>query len=65
MLAIKYFLEAANRILNFYIFSCHTGENLGNSKWLRQKALNFTGPGNGDLVFFRKLVHAEDGNDIL
>src|SRR5690606_37886980 len=41
------------------------GELLGDVGVLRQEALNPAGPADEDLVLFRQLVDAEDGDDVL
>src|SRR5258708_34328710 len=41
------------------------GEDFGNMERLRQEALDLARARHRDLVFFRELVHAENGDDIL
>src|SRR6187402_1083803 len=41
------------------------GEDFGNVERLRQEALDLAGAGHRQLVLFRKLVHAENGDDVL
>src|SRR5688572_13206876 len=40
-------------------------KDLGDEEGLRQKPLDLARPGDGELVLFGELVHAEDGDDIL
>src|SRR3977135_942446 len=40
-------------------------EDFGNKERLRQETLDLAGAGDRDLVVFRKLVHAENGDDVL
>src|SRR5712675_2574910 len=42
-----------------------TGEDFGNMKRLRQEALDLARARHRDLVLFRELVHAENGDDVL
>ena len=41
------------------------GEDLGHVEGLGQEALDLPGAGHGQLVLFRELVHAENGDDVL
>ena len=41
------------------------GEHFGDEEGLRQEALDLAGAGDGELVLFRKLVHAQNGDDVL
>ncbi len=42
-----------------------TREDFGNVERLRQETLDFTRAGNGEFVFFRQLVHTQNGDDVL
>src|SRR5438045_1903252 len=41
------------------------GEDFGDVERLAQEALDLAGAADGQLIFFGKLVHAEDGDDVL
>src|SRR4029079_7073394 len=41
------------------------GEHFGDEERLRQEALDLPGSGHRDLVLFGKLIHAENGDDVL
>jgi len=43
----------------------HAGKLLGHVEGLRQEFLHFSGASHGELVFFRKLVDAQNRNDVL
>src|SRR5690606_25085107 len=47
------------------VFAGAAGEHFCHEEGLGQKALDFTGAGDHQLIFFRELVHAENGNDVL
>src|SRR5690606_3754081 len=42
-----------------------TGEHLSHEEGLRQEAFDLTSARNRELVLFRKLIHAENGDDVL
>ena len=63
--AIDDFFEAANRVLQFHIGAGSSSEGFGDVKGLGQEALNFARPSDGHAVFFRKLIHTENRDDIL
>src|ERR1700694_1173187 len=56
--------EAADRVLERDEFSRRAGEDLGDEKRLRQKALNLPRPRDRKLVLGRELVHAQNGDDV-
>jgi len=58
-------LEATDRILEFDVFARITRELLGDEERLREEFLDLSGPGNGQFVVVRKLVHTKDVDDIL
>ena len=41
------------------------GEHFGDVERLGEEALDLAGAADGQLILFRKLVHAEDGDDVL
>src|SRR5258708_4579229 len=58
-------LEAANGLLDRYVFGRGAGEDFGHGERLRKEALDFAGAIDGLLVLGRELVGAEDGDDVL
>src|SRR6185312_3647920 len=58
-------LEAADGVLERHDLAILPGEHLGNVEGLRQEALHLARPVDRELVLFRQLVHAEDGDDVL
>lgn len=42
-----------------------TCEDLSNLEWLGQETLYFPCTGHSQLVFLRKFIHTQDGNDVL
>src|SRR6266566_8667296 len=57
-------LETADRVLERNEFSRRAGEDLGDEKRLRQKALNLPRPGDRKLVLGRELVHTQNRDDV-
>src|SRR5450755_1526946 len=57
-------LEAADRFLQRHVLALGAGEHLGDEEGLAEEALDLAGAGDGELVFRRELVHAEDGDDV-
>src|SRR3954469_6864942 len=58
-------LEAADGVGNRHVLPGQPGELLADEKWLRHEALDAPGAADGQLVFFRQLVDAEDRDDVL
>src|ERR1035437_2906085 len=58
-------LEAAHGVGNLHISPWDAGELLGNVEGLRKELLHLAGAGHGELVFFRELVDAQNGDDVL
>ena len=61
----KQYLEAANVLLQFHIFSWGTSEDFSDMERLAQESLDLTGTGNSQFIIFTKLIHSQNGNDIL
>ena len=64
-MCIRDSLEAADGFRNRHILALEARELLRNVEWLRQEVLYLAGAGNGQLILVGKLIHAEDGNNIL
>src|SRR5680860_1656427 len=58
-------LEGADGVGEIDEGAGRAGEDLGHEEWLRQEALHLAGPRHRQLVLFRQLVHAENGDDVL
>ena len=58
-------LERADGVFQRDEFAVGTGELLGHEEGLRQEALDLAGARDDQLVLFRQLIHAEDGDDVL
>src|SRR6184192_4274416 len=54
-------LEGFDRVFELDLNAGRAGEHRRHVEWLRQEALDLAGAGNGELVLFGKLVHAENG----
>src|SRR5215469_1847623 len=65
VLAFDDLFEAAHGVLNLHIASLIAGKLLRHMEGLREELLDLTRASDGDLVFFRKLVDSEDGDDVL
>src|SRR5438270_12036684 len=65
VLARDHRLERADRVVELDELAGDPGEYLGDVERLRQEALDLAGPGNDQFVLFGKLIHAEDGDDVL
>src|SRR5262245_1935480 len=65
VVAVAKSLEALDRVGQLDERARPAGEYLGDMEGLRQEALDLAGAGDGDLVLFRQLVHAENGDDVL
>ena len=64
-LALQNLLEAAHRLANGHVAARAPGEGLGHEHGLRQEALDLARPHHRQLVFLGKLLHAQDGDDVL
>ena len=58
-------VEGADRLLQRRGHSREAREHLGHEEGLAQEALDLAGPGHGELVVLRQLVHAENSDDVL
>src|ERR1019366_3453213 len=56
--------ETADRVLERNEFSRRAGEDFGDEKRLRQKALNLPRPRDRNFVLGRKFVHSKNRNDV-
>src|SRR5438105_5860183 len=63
-LAVHDHLEALDRLLERDVLARRSGENLGHVEGLRQEALDLARTPDRELVLGRKLVHAEDRDDV-
>jgi len=64
-LALKDFLESADRLRNGHILPLGACEDFGNMERLAQEALDLTGAIYGEFIVGRKLVHTKDRDDVL
>lgn len=58
-------LEGGDRVLQVDELALDTSEDLGDGEGLRQETLDLTGTLDGEFVGLGKLVHTQNGNDIL
>ncbi len=58
-------LEAAHRVGHRHELAGEPGKHLRHVERLRQEALDLAGAGDDQLVLFRQLVHAQNGDDVL
>src|SRR6476620_933861 len=65
VLAVAEPLEALDGVGEVDELAGRAGEHFGDVERLRQEALDLAGARHGDLVLFRELVHAENGDDVL
>src|SRR3990172_6503891 len=65
MFAFQYLLKASYGFRNCYKLSLRTGELGRYEKGLGEKSLYLSGPAYGQFVFLGKLVHTENGNNVL
>src|SRR6201995_3192016 len=65
ILAFAEIAEALDGVAELDELAGRTGEDFGDVERLRQEALDLAGAGHRQLVFFRKLVDAENGDDVL
>src|SRR3712207_5067174 len=65
VLAVHDLLEAADGVGDGDVLALEAGELLGDVEGLREEALNLARARDDQLVLLRKLVEAEDGDDVL
>src|SRR6516164_3527568 len=65
VLALAQALEAADGVGKLDEHAGRAGEHFGDMERLRQEALDLAGARDRQLVLFRQLVHAQDGDDVL
>src|SRR5947199_9562480 len=65
VLAVNDLLEAADGVGGLDELAFEAGKLLGDEEGLREEALNLARARDDQLVLFRKLVEAEDGDDVL
>src|SRR3712207_2445820 len=65
VLAVDDLLEAADGLGDGHVLAGEARELLLDEEGLREEALNLARAGDHQLVLFRKLVEAEDGDDVL
>src|SRR5204863_2587210 len=65
VLAVEDLREAADRFLDLHELALRTGELRSGVERLGQVALDLPGASDDELVLVRKLVDAEDGDDVL
>ena len=59
------YLEAGNALFQLDVFSWSTSEHFCNMEGLTQEPLDLTSTSNCQLVIFTKLIHTQNGNNIL
>ena len=64
-LAVAELVEGADGVRARDVDAREAGELLGDEERLREEALDLAGAADDELVFFRQLVDAEDGDDVL
>src|SRR5687767_7549520 len=65
VLAVDDLAEAFDRVGDLDVLTLDAGELLGHEERLREEALDLPGARHDDLVLFRQLVDAQDGDDVL
>src|SRR5690606_26531039 len=65
VLAVDDHLERADGILDLDKLARDVGEPLCDVEGLAEEALDLARTGDDQLILFRQLVHAQDGNDVL
>src|SRR5262245_6595399 len=65
VLAVAQSFEALDGVGEIDELAGRAGEHFGHVEGLRQEALDLAGARYGDLVLFRQLVHAKNGDDVL
>ena len=58
-------LESFDGLLQGHQLPQMTCEDLSNLEWLRQETLYFPCTRHSQLVFLRKFIHTQDGDDVL
>ena len=58
-------LERAHRVFDLDELALDAGEHFGDVERLAEEALDLARAADGQLILFRQLVHAEDGDDVL
>ena len=58
-------LERADGVFDLDELARDSSEDFGDVERLAKKALDLAGAGDDQLIFFRQLIHAENGDDIL
>ena len=65
VLAFVNFLEALNRVGDFYVAAGCAGKLLGYVEWLGEESLNLAGSSHCDFLIFTQFVDAENRDDVL
>ena len=65
MFAFQNFFKAAHGFGQRHKFAGHTGEGLRHMQGLGEEALYLARTANGQLIFLRKFIHAQNGDHIL
>src|SRR5690606_1604129 len=65
VLAVDNCLERAHGVLDLDELARDVGEHLGDVERLAEEALDLPRAGDDQLILFRQLVHAQDGDDVL
>lgn len=63
--AVDHRFERADRVFQRNEQTGRAGEHFGHEEGLREEALDLTGACNGQLIFFRQFIHAENSDDVL
>ena len=63
--ALENFFEPPDRIGYRNLFALSAGKYFRDAERLAQEALDLAGAEHGELVFGRKFIHTEDGDDVL
>merc|ERR1719334_2825198 len=58
-------VEAGDGVLERDQFTQVTGKHLSDLERLRQKPLHLSGSCDGQFIFFRQLIHTQNGDDVL
>src|SRR5271170_987388 len=62
---VENFLEATDRVSHWNLSALPPGKNLRHAEGLAEETLNLSGASNRELVVRRKLIHAENRDDVL
>src|SRR5690606_34381039 len=65
VLAVDHGLERRHGVFDLHELARDVGEHLGDVERLAEEALDLARAGDDQLILFRQLVHAEDGDDVL